>query len=211
MSRKQESWGLSGWSNTDPESRRELTEAHNHNLDGSTIRLEAKYCKDQEELVKQLQNSFEEQTAALKAEHRAKQTEWESMLERRDRDSKLFTFTVQGCEGPGLSGCLPRQIFNAEPDSALAHIYNGEWQYSTDDRGRAIINSDPAHGPSSSGGSALGQFPATQLQSSFQNADTGSWMDCWQPLVAVLTNSAGPSASREWSLSVARAFKHLYG
>ena len=41
--------------------------------------------------------------------------------------SKLFRYTVRGCERPDLSGSIPRQIFQAEPDSALNRMNNGEW------------------------------------------------------------------------------------
>ena len=60
---------------------------------------------------------------------------------------QVFSYTVRGHEGPTLSGSVPRQIFNAEPDSALAHMYNGDWRYTRDERGRALINSDPRHWP----------------------------------------------------------------
>ena len=128
------------------ETQQELAEAHNKFLDGLALRLEAN-LKEKEDLHEQLHEDLQRRTAESEAQYRASQAERESMLARRDRDSKLFTFTVQGCEGPGLSGCLPRQIIDDEPNSALAHIYNGKWQYSTDAKGRAVINSDPAHWP----------------------------------------------------------------
>lgn len=99
----------------------------------------------QAQMRKALQEKCKSDIRDLEARHKAAEVHWETMLARRNRDSKLFTFTVQGCEGPGLSGCVPRQIFEAEPNSALAHIYNGEWEYTTDVRGRAVVNSDPAH------------------------------------------------------------------
>ena len=102
---------------------------------------------EESRLRRALEGTCAEQISSMKALHEGDKAHWETMLARRNRDSKLFTFTVQGCEGPGLSGCVPRQIFDAEPDSALAHIYNGEWEYTTDDRGRAVVNSDPAHWP----------------------------------------------------------------
>ena len=83
----------------------------------------------------------------MQADHDAARAEWETMLARRDSDSKQFLFTVRGCEGPGLSGSIPRQVFEAEQDSALAHMYNGEWEYNKDANGRATVNSNPAHWP----------------------------------------------------------------
>ena len=50
-------------------------------------------------------------------------------------------------KGPSCLGAWPRHIFQAEPNSALAHIYDGEWSYATDEQGRAVVNSDPAHWP----------------------------------------------------------------
>lgn len=41
----------------------------------------------------------------------------------------------------------PHQVFEAEPDSALAHMYNGNWEYYKDNQGRANANSNPVHWP----------------------------------------------------------------
>ena len=48
---------------------------------------------------------------------------------------------------PGLTGSIPRSIFEAEPTSGLNTMYNAEWEYATDQQGRAYVNSDPAHWP----------------------------------------------------------------
>ena len=69
------------------------------------------------------------------------------MLAQHKNDCKLFTFPVRGFEGPQLSGCVPRSIIQAEPNSAPAHTYNDKWGYATDDKSRAVINSNPAHWP----------------------------------------------------------------
>ena len=83
----------------------------------------------------------------VQADQNAARAEWETMLARRDSDSKQFSFIVRGCEGPGLSGSIPHQVFDAEVDSALARMYNGEWDYNKDAHGRATVNSNPAHWP----------------------------------------------------------------
>ena len=98
-------------------------------------------------LAKQAVETLEAKLAGLQNQHAEDQKEWCTMLAQRKQNSDLSAFSVRGCEGPGLSGKVPRQIFQAEPHSALARIYDGTWQYSTDEQGRAIINSDPAHWP----------------------------------------------------------------
>ena len=65
----------------------------------------------------------------------------------RGHDSKMFSFSVRGCSGPQLSGCLPKEIFQAEPNSALANMYNGNWECAKDSKGRAIVNSSPINWP----------------------------------------------------------------
>ena len=69
------------------------------------------------------------------------------MTVRREQDSNQFSFTVRGHTTPDLSGSIPRQIFEAEPNSMLNKMYNGNWAYATDAAGRACINSNPAHWP----------------------------------------------------------------
>ena len=73
--------------------------------------------------------------------------EAKAMSARRERDQKQFAFTVRGHETLELSGCVPSQIFEAEPTSVLNKTYNGEWAYAKDDKRRACINSEPAHWP----------------------------------------------------------------
>ena len=81
------------------------------------------------------------------AEHEAAISESEAMQARRNSDSKQFKFIVRGHTGELASGSVPRQIFQAEPNSALAHIYDGEWEYAQDGEGRALVNSNPLHWP----------------------------------------------------------------
>ena len=130
-----------------PDGPRHLAEADSNFLDELTVGLEAWYRKNNKDLHNQLQHELQKMQTKLNAQHEAAQAKLCSVLGRPNRKSKLFAFTVQGCESPGLSGCLFRQIFDAEPDSALAHMYNGEWQNSTDEKDRAVINSDAAHWP----------------------------------------------------------------
>ena len=102
-----------------------------------------------------LQKAVEDQQIQLRAEQHCCCTAdvWQQAAVLSDSnddshdDSKLFRYSVRGGEGPQLSGCVPRQIFQAEPNSALAHIYSGKWEYATDGNGRAIVNSNPAHWP----------------------------------------------------------------
>ena len=69
------------------------------------------------------------------------------MKQRRQADSNQFHYSVRGIQKAGMSGCVPRQIFEAEPESMLNRFYNGEWEHAGDKYGRAVINSDPAHWP----------------------------------------------------------------
>lgn len=85
--------------------------------------------------------------ADLQAQHDASKAEWEAMLARRSSDSDLFLYVVRGCEGLQTTGSVPRQAFEAEPNSALGHIYNGEWEYVRDEHGRAVVNSNVQHWP----------------------------------------------------------------
>lgn len=94
----------------------------------------------------QLEAKASEERADLQAQHNRAKGEWEQMLTRRAADSKMFTYVVRGAEGAG-SGSVPRQIFDAEPSSALSKLYNGEWEYAADAQGRAMVNSNPMHWP----------------------------------------------------------------
>ena len=65
--------------------------------------------------------------------------------QKRTADGKQFTYAVRGSSEPHLRGSVPHCIFDAEPDSMLAQMYNGEWKYPCDEDGRALVNSNPAH------------------------------------------------------------------
>ena len=86
-------------------------------------------------------------TAELKGLHEFEAKQWHNAMARLDSDSKLFECTVRGSSGPLLSGTVPRTIFQAEPDSALAQVYNGRWDYAKNEQGQAVVNSDPEHWP----------------------------------------------------------------
>ncbi len=83
----------------------------------------------------------------LKSQHAAEAKKWESALGRLDSDSKLFKYTARGASGPPLAGSVPRAIFNAEPASALAAMYNGDWDYAKNENGQAVVNSNPENWP----------------------------------------------------------------
>ena len=85
--------------------------------------------------------------AELKSQHAAEAKDWEAALARRDRDSKLFRYVIRGSSDALLSGLVPLSIFQAEPNSALATLYNGAWDYAKDAEGRAVVNSDPDNWP----------------------------------------------------------------
>lgn len=61
--------------------------------------------------------------------------------------SKQFRFVIRGYKGNQASGSVPMRIFDAEPDSALAQAYGGQWSHDWDAEGRAVVNSNPAHWP----------------------------------------------------------------
>lgn len=83
------------------------------------------------------------------------------MTARRQRDSQQFKYTVRGHTTPDLSGSIPRQTFEAEPNSILNKMYNGDWAYATDEAGRACINSNPAHWPLILDWLSFGNLPET--------------------------------------------------
>ena len=138
--------------------KQDLTDAHGRYLDSIAKTLEANYAADKEAACKlireeeakkrqDLESHFKKKQAETAAEHEAAIAEAEAMQARRISDSKQFTFIVRGCKGELASGSVPRQVFQAEPNSALAHIYNGEWEYAQDREGRALVNSNPLHWP----------------------------------------------------------------
>ena len=149
--------------------RSAFAEAHKSSLDSFFAEAETVFQKDKEEACQKLQQEnaqlrltieaecsrkleaakAENETAIaeLRNQHAAEAKTWEAALARHDSDSKLFKYTVRGSLGPHLSGSVPRSIFEAEPDSALARMYNGEWDYAKDEEGQAVVNSDPDNWP----------------------------------------------------------------
>ncbi len=147
--------------------RQEAAAAHARFLDSTSKQLEATFQQEKEAACRkieqeqaqlravleeehskrtaELQREFDQKLAEAEAQHQAAKAEWESMLARRNSDSNLFTFNLRGFEGCQLSGAFPRQIFQAEPSSVLAHVYDGEWEYAADEKGRAVVNSKPSN------------------------------------------------------------------
>ncbi|KAK9818790.1 hypothetical protein WJX74_010957 [Apatococcus lobatus] len=82
-----------------------------------------------------------------KTQHETAPAESRGLPTQHAQDSKLLHFIIRGHDVPHLSGSIPCNIFEAEPNSVLNHTYNRDWMYATDDKGRACINSDPAHWP----------------------------------------------------------------
>ncbi len=80
--------------------------------------------------------------------------------------SKLFKFSVRGCcATSGLSGSVPHSIFLAEPASALAQAYSGQWDYAKDEEGRAVVNSDPDNWPIILNWLSFGTVPTNPTES----------------------------------------------
>ena len=162
-----------------------LSEAHNNSQQTKEVLLKQKHAREERRksdllhcalsVVKLQQEEIEKlgklttqpstEHADLKAQQSAQAQEWESALARHDSDSKLFKYTVRGCDGPHLSGIVPLSIFEAEPNSALACMYNGEWEYAMDGKGRAIVNSDPDHWPIILNWLSFGAIPSTPSDS----------------------------------------------
>ena len=115
--------------------------------------------------VQELTAQHSTELAELQTQHAAQATEWEAALARHDSDSKLFKYAVRGSSGPHLSGSVPFSIFQAEPNSALACTYNGEWQYAKDREGRAVVNSDPENWPVILNWLSFGAIPSTPTDS----------------------------------------------
>ena len=93
----------------------------------------------------------------------------------RECNQRQLSFTVRGHETVELSGIVPCQIFEAEPDSILNKTYNGEWQYAKDAKGRACINSDPTHWPLILRWLSYGAMPSSPLCTSDFIAECNFW------------------------------------
>ena len=101
----------------------------------------------------------------LESQHAAEANKQESMPARHSSDSKLFKYSVRGLSGHPFSGSIPRSVFEAEPNSALAQMYNGEWEHTKDAEGRAIVNSDPANWPLILNWLSFGSIPSSPSES----------------------------------------------
>ena len=95
-------------------------------------------------LTQAAKRSFQE-AQLLRQAQAAAVVEATQATQKRTTDGKQFTYAVRGSSEPHLRGSVPRCIFDAEPDSMLAQMYNGEWKYPCDEDGRALVNSNPAH------------------------------------------------------------------
>ncbi len=111
------------------------------------VKVLAEASADHEAELANLTHHHSTITAKLTSQHSMEAKRWENAVARLESDSKQFKYTVRGGSVAPLAGSVPRSIFNAEPDSALAHMYNGEWEYVKDDDGRAVVNSNPDHWP----------------------------------------------------------------
>lgn len=110
--------------------------------------LEDATLQEREKLVKQHESALaatEQERQKLVKQHEAAMAAAEEMAARRIQDSKQFVYIVRG--KAETAGSVPRQIFEAEPNSVLNKVYNGEWAHAVDEQGRACINSNPAHWP----------------------------------------------------------------
>ena len=120
-------------------------------MDNLSQEIRAKASKEKDTAVKRALHEQAEthskQLRELKAQHAAASAESEAMMARRKSDSQQFEYRIRGCESKSASGSVPRQIFQAEPSSALAQIYGGDWEHAKDRQGRAVVNSNPAHWP----------------------------------------------------------------
>ena len=95
--------------------------------------------------VAQVSALHTQQLEDLKQKHAAALAEAEQAAQKRTADGKQFTYAVRGSSEPHLRGSVAHSIFDAEPGSILAQMYNGEWDYPQDKKGRALVNSNPAH------------------------------------------------------------------
>ncbi len=122
-----------------------------------------------------------------------REAEMEAEVAQHVSDNKLLSYSVRGSDAPYLSGCVPRKIFQAEPESALARMYAGSWKYPADDKGRAIINSNPAHWPIILEWLSFGTVPADPPSSLVSECQY------WQldGLLAALAKQAVPPTSAD--------------
>ena len=116
--------------------------------------------KDHSNKLKKLEATAQQEQEALAKQHQSAMAEAAEMPGRRLADSEQFAYTVRGHTAPGLPGSIHCQVFEAEPNSVLNRLFNGEWAYACDDLGCACINSDPAHWPLILNWLSFGSIPA---------------------------------------------------
>ncbi|KAK9819147.1 hypothetical protein WJX74_011098 [Apatococcus lobatus] len=139
-------------------SRQHLCELRRAEEEHATVR--ATMASSHRDKVRQLADSAQAETSAavarinamhaqqvadLKHKHAAALAEAQQAAQKRTASGKQFTYAVRGSSEPHLRGSVPRCIFDAEPGSMIARMYNGEWEYPKDEHGRALVNSNPAH------------------------------------------------------------------
>ncbi|KAK9844277.1 hypothetical protein WJX74_000370 [Apatococcus lobatus] len=107
-----------------------------------------KTCEElHSQTIAQLQHDHKQRMDELQEQHNSVMRDVKTSSMRREQDSDQFSYTIRGHTTADLSGSIPRNVFEAECNSVLNKIYNGEWAYAVDRDGRACINSDPAHWP----------------------------------------------------------------
>ena len=124
---------------------------------------------------KHFQEAHSLEIQELVLQHQQTVAEAKDMTARRDCDQKQFIFTVRGHDTLELSGSVPCQIFALEPNSMLNKMYNSEWAYAKDEKGRACINSDPAPWPLIMQWLSYGAVPSLTLCSSAFIAECEYW------------------------------------
>ena len=128
--------------------RQEVQDACDKEHGRKRKQLEDAAQQEREKLLKQHEEAMtatEQERDKLVKQHEEAMAAAQEMAVRRTRDSKQCAYIIRG--NSQLSGSIPCQIFEAEPNSVLNKVYNGEWAYAVDEQGRACINSDPAHWP----------------------------------------------------------------
>ena len=136
----------------------------------ATEMLVSQHATAVEELKSQHATAVEE----LKSQHALEASNWESALARHASDSNQIKFAVRGMRNHPSSFSVPRSIFQAEPDSALACCYGGDWEIAKDDEGWVFVNSDPANWLLILNWLSFGTVPSNPSKACLQSAGTGS-------------------------------------
>lgn len=128
--------------------RREVQDACKKQHTRKRKQLQDAAQQEREKLVKLHDEAIaakDEERKELVQQHEAAIAAAEEMAVRRRQDSNQCAFIIRGSSD--MTGSVPSQIFEAEPNCVLNKIYNGEWEHAVDAQGHACINSDPAHWP----------------------------------------------------------------